>query len=159
MGMVKEDNFFDQLGNICSCLRIEKRTLQPKDFVNQNRDISEWDWRGIFLIIFYDPRFASGLDQNQLTNSDVSREKKHRVVTKIVEIFAEFLPNKKLTSEKLITHSKKFWTRISEMTDSNAESNWMIPKGKKVAKTDIFFSKRSRAWAKVMILKTSEAKN
>ena len=64
--------------------QIKKLTHQPKEVVNQNGDINEWKRRGIFLLIFYHLRFASGYDQNQLIITDVSKENKRRVVTKVM---------------------------------------------------------------------------
>ena len=66
--------------------QIEKLTHQPKDVVNQNGDINEWKRRGIFLLILYHPRFASGYDQNPLIITDVSKENKHRIVPKLMKI-------------------------------------------------------------------------
>ena len=85
MGMVREDiltTYFELLGH---ARRIEKLTHQPKEVVNQNGDINEWKRRGIFLLILYHPRFASGYDQNPLILTDVSRENKHRVVPKLMK--------------------------------------------------------------------------
>ena len=81
--MAKIGTFAEVLGH---ARRIEKLAHQPKEVVNQNGDINEWKRRGIFLLIFYHPRFASGYDQNLLIIIDVSKENKHREVPKLMII-------------------------------------------------------------------------
>ena len=71
----------------------------------------------IFLNHFYHPRFASGYDQNQLIITDVSKENNQRITDK---------PFQKILNTN------------NRMTDSNAESNWMVPKARKVAKNGTF---------------------
>ena len=88
MGIVREDNLTTYFGSTWSRAmnRIADTSDQPKEVVNQNGDINEWKRRGIFVLILYHPRFASGYDQNQLIITDVSRENKHRVVPKLMKI-------------------------------------------------------------------------
>ena len=92
-------------------LWIEKLTHQPKEVVNQNSDIYEWKRRGIFLLIFYHPRFASGYDQNQLFITDVSKENRHRKVPKLMITVPKW--NKRNNQRKLISHFVNYWTRIT----------------------------------------------
>ena len=49
----------------------------------------------------------------------------------------------------------KLLDTINRMTDSNAESNWMVPKARKVAKTEFSISNRWRKEQKVIILETN----
>ena len=44
----------------------------------------------------------------------------------------------------------------NRMTDSNAESNWMVPKAKKLAETEISINNRWQIEQKVMVLETSK---
>ena len=44
----------------------------------------------------------------------------------------------------------------SRMTDSNAESNWMVPKARKVAKTEVFLVIDDEYNKKAIILETSK---
>ena len=50
---------------------MEMLTHQLKEPVNQKGDVNEWKGRGLLLIIFSHPRFASGYDQNQIFIYDV----------------------------------------------------------------------------------------
>ena len=63
-----------------------------------------------FLTHFLHPRFASGYDQNHLIITEVSKENKHRVVAKLMNIAVEINETTGEKSKGLFTN---YWTRIT----------------------------------------------
>ena len=57
---------------------------------------------------------------------------------------------------KLTSHFKKVLDTNSRMTDSKAESNWMVPKARKSLETELSNINRWRIEQKVIRLETSK---
>ena len=122
--------------------------------VNENGDRNEWKRRGIFLLIFYHPRFASGYDQIQLIITDISKEKKRRVVPKLMITVPKW--NKRNNQQESINDFINYWTRIPGWLTGMPKVIERYRKPEKWLKTELSISNRWRIEQKVIFLETSK---
>ena len=111
-GKVKEDIFTTYFGSIWS------RATNGLAETSTERGCQSTKWwhkrmetKRIFLNHFYHPRFASGYDQNQFNITDVSKQKRQRIVPKLMISVPKW--NKRINQRKLMSNFAKFWTRIT----------------------------------------------
>ena len=136
MEMVREDILITYFGNTWS-----RATNRKADTSTKRGCQSKWwhkrmETKRYFLNHFYHPRFASGYDQNQLIITDVSKEKKHRVLSKLMIIVPKW--DKRINRRKLISHFRKDWTRKAGWLTGLPKVIKMLPKARKVAKNGTF---------------------
>ena len=103
---------------------------------------------------FLHPRFVSGYERNQLFTIDVSRESIHQGVPKLMIFVPKW--DERTYQRKFDKSFYKLLDTNSRMPDSSAESNWMVPKARKVAKTALSICNRWWLEQKVIVMETSK---
>ena len=136
MGMVREDILTTYFGSTWS-----RATNRIADTSAERGCQSKWwhkrmETKRYFLTHFYHPRFASGYDQNPLIITDVSRENKHRVVPKLMNIVPKW--DKRNNRRKSISHFRNYWTRITGWLTGMPKVIKMLPQARKVAENGTF---------------------
>ena len=111
MEMVREDNLTTYFGSTWSRARNKIADTSTERGCQSKRWHKRMETKRNFLNHFYHPRFASGYDQNQLIKPNISKEKKHRIVPRLMITVPK--RSKRNNQRKLLSHFLKYWIRLT----------------------------------------------